>query len=200
VLDDLAGGWEKYNLDMGKILDTSTSAFETAIPKIGEGFEIDMSSTWGADSGVDIEKFGDGSYKATTIVGGEDQGFLTFDDPSSITAESMWNLIENTQEWLNRIVSGDYYDLPGYASGGSFIAGERGPELVTIQGGQSANISSHQDTMSMLTKAVSDGLKGSGGEQHIHVNVGNKEIAHLVIDTLTHNKEAKYQVKRAANG
>jgi hypothetical protein len=53
--------------------------------------------------------------------------------------------------------------------------------------------------MSMLTKAVSEGMRGSGGEQHIHVNVGNKEIAHLVIDTLTHNKEAKYQVKRAAN-
>jgi hypothetical protein len=55
-----------------------------------------------------------------------------------------------------------------------------------------------QDVKQLLQQLISQ--QSSENPQHIHVHVGDQEIAEFVVNTLRNNPEAQHQVRRVSNG
>lgn len=85
----------------------------------------------------------------------------------------------------------------GFASGGTFLAGERGPELVSINQGSTANILSNSDTMRMISQAIGQALTGTGVNADVRVYIGEKEIKDVMVKVTRKDNDYQKEIKRA---
>jgi len=94
--------------------------------------------------------------------------------------------------------------LPGFARGGSFIAGDGGvPEIVNIGSGSSARIFNGGETAKIIADAVSKaigGAIGGGGNIKVEVNIDGKALEPRMVKVIQTSPEAHKQIKRVANG
>jgi hypothetical protein len=88
----------------------------------------------------------------------------------------------------------------GFADGGTIYGPTSGYTVpATFHGTEHITPDSQmQDVKQLLQQLISQ--QSSENPQHIHVHVGDQEIAEFVVNTLRNNPEAQHQVRRVSNG
>ncbi|MFO8016710.1 MAG: hypothetical protein R6U32_06400 [Candidatus Woesearchaeota archaeon] len=93
-------------------------------------------------------------------------------------------------------VLGNLRGLQGYAGGGYAdgwsLVGERGPEIINTSG----KVSSNEDTVKMITDAISNAMSGGGGQPIIKIYVGGNEIRDYHVEWHRNDDETHEAVRR----